>query len=160
MAKAAVSEAPDEQGTLDKLNSVRLKRQVTIKSIVNDSFRDKAKTEFSEELKLIDSQLEQLENQYLQMLKQLEGLARQGQNVQKQLDQLNMEAQEKRTQLAQVKMTVSQNLANLDRVNDGGFAVTGVLESYVDVKVGDNIYDKIRGAEMIIEDGIVKEIIG
>jgi chromosome segregation ATPase len=141
-------------------SSIQLKRQVTIKSVVNDGFRDRAKDEFSEELKLIDAQLEQLENQYTASLKQLESLARQGQNVSAQLDNLNREAQEKRAQLGQVKMSVSNNLANLDSIKDGGYAVTGVLESYVNVNVGDNIYEKIRGGEIIIENGVVKEILG
>jgi hypothetical protein len=36
--------------------------------------------------------------------------------------------------------------------------VTGVLENVVDVRVGDNIYEKLMNAEMIVEDGIIKSI--
>lgn len=147
-------------GQLQPIESVQIKRQVTIKSLVNETFRTRAREEFIEELKLIDAQLEQLENQYMAMLKQLEGMARQGENVSGQLDKLSREAQEKRSHLAQVKMQVSSNLANLDKVEDGGLAITGVLESYVDILVGDNIYEKVRGAEIIVEDGIVKQILG
>ncbi|MCA9798958.1 MAG: hypothetical protein KC476_02045 [Cyanobacteria bacterium HKST-UBA06] len=160
MEQTATTAAPVEPQRGSSVESIPLKRQVTIKSVVNDNFRDRAKDEFSEELKLIEAQMEQLENQYTASLKQLEALARQGQNVDAQLNNLNREAQEKRSQLAQVKMSVSNNLANLDQIKDGGFAVTGVLESYVYIAIGDNIYEKIRGGEIIIEDGIVKEIHG
>ena len=36
--------------------------------------------------------------------------------------------------------------------------VTGVLDNFINVSVGDNIYDKLNNAEMIVEDGLVKEI--
>ncbi len=145
---------------MNELESIRLKRQVTVKTIVTEAFRQKAKAELSEELKLIDSQLEQLENQYQAMLKQIETLAKNGQNVGLQLEQLNREAQEKRTQLANVKVQVASNLANLDRMQNGDNVITGSLENYVDLAVGENIYDRLRGAEVIIEDGIVKTILG
>lgn len=142
------------------MTSIPLKRQVTVKSLVTEQFRQKARGELSDELRLIESQLEQLENQYQSTLKQIENLARSGQNVTKQFEQLNKEAQEKRNQLTNVKMQVSTNIANLDRVKNGDLVVTGVLENYVDVQIGDNIYEKLRGAEVIIEDGVVKSILG
>lgn len=150
----------DENGGRRQLASISLKRQVTVKSLVTEDFRQRAKNELSEELKLIDSQLEQLENQYQAMLKQIENLARSGQNVSKQIEQLNAEVQDKRSQLSSVKMQVATNIANLDRVKNGDLVVTGVLENYADVQIGDNIYEKLRGAEIIIEDGIVKTILG
>jgi DNA topoisomerase IB len=140
------------------IESVQLKRQVTVKTLVTDAFRERAKGELSNELKLIDTQLQQLEAQYQHSLQQLEKVAQQGTNVQKQLEALNQEAQQKRTQLASLKMQVSSELGNLDKIPNGSFIVTGVLENTVDVKVGDNIYEKLMNAEMIVEDGIVKSI--
>lgn len=146
------------QPTSQTVESVQLKRQVTVKTKVTDAFRDRAKTELSNELKLIDTQLQQLEAQYQHSLQQLEKVAQQGQNVQKQLENLNQEAQQKRSQLASLKMQVSSELGNLDKIPNGNFIVTGVLENVVDVRVGDNIYEKLMNAEMIVEDGIVQRI--
>ena len=137
-----------------------LKRQVTVKTLVTDVFKQQANSELSNELKLIETQMSQLEAQYQHTLQQLEQLAQQGQNVQRQLDQLNQEAQQKRNQLASLKMEVASNLANLDKIPNGNFIVTGVLENFVGVKVGDNIYDKLKNAEIIVEDGIIKSIQG
>lgn len=140
------------------IESVQLKRQVTVKTMVTDDFRVRANSELANELKLIDTQLQQLEAQYQHSLQQLEKMAQQGQNVQKQLQQLNQDAQQKRTQLASLKMQVSSELGNLDKIENGSFVITGVLENVVDVRVGDNIYEKLMNAEMIVEDGIVKSI--
>jgi chromosome segregation ATPase len=137
---------------------VQVKRQVTVKTKVTDSFRERAKSELDNELKLIDTQLQQLEAQYQYSLQQLEKVAQQGQNVQPQLQQLNAEAQQKRSQLASVKMQVSSELGNLDNVQNGQFIVTGMLEEVLTVNVGDNIYQKLQGAEIQIEDGIVTHI--
>jgi chromosome segregation ATPase len=141
-------------------DTLQLKRQVTVKTLVTDAFRIKAKQELGEEMKVIDVQMEQLEAQYQHTLRQLEQIAQQGQNVQNQLQQLNQEAQAKRAQLASLKMEVSTQLANIDKVENGSYIVTGMLENYVDIQVGDNIYEKIRNAEIIIEDGLVKAING
>lgn len=139
-------------------NSVQVKRQVTVKTKVTDDFRTRAKSELDNELKLIDTQLQQLEAQYQYSLQQLEKVAQQGQNVQAQLQQLNGEAQQKRSQLASVKMQVSSEMGNLDNVENGQYIITGQLEEVLSVHVGDNIYAKLQGAEILIEDGVVTHI--
>lgn len=151
---------PTQEASAEGSQQVMLKRQITVKSLVNDNFRAKASQELSDELKVIDNQRTQLESQYQSSLQQLERLAQQGQNVQRQLDNLNHEAQEKRNQLASLKLEVSTQMANLDKIANGAYIVTGMLENYVEVKVGDNIYSKIKNAEILLEDGIVKEIKG
>jgi flagellar biosynthesis chaperone FliJ len=140
--------------------SVQLKRQVTVKTKVTDAFRARANDELNNELKLIDTQLQQLEAQYQYSLQQLEKVAQQGQNVQQQLQQLNQEAQQKRSQLASLKMQVSSELGNLGNLENGQYIVTGMLENTVEVRVGENIYDKLQNAEILIEDGVVTSING
>lgn len=156
--KTDSAETTEKKGV--DLEKVQLKRQVTVKTLVTDQFRDRAKGELTNELKLIDTQLQQLEAQYQYSLQQLEKVAGQGQNVQKQLQQLNQEAQQRRSQLGSLKMQVSQELGNLDKVENGKYVVTGMLESFVDIRPGDNIYEKMMNAEMLVEDGIVKSIRG
>lgn len=138
--------------------TLQLKRQVTIKTKVTDTFRVQAKQELNQELKLIDTQLQQLEAQYQYSLQQLEKMAQQGQNVQGQLQQLNQEAQQKRNQIGSLKMQLSSELGNIDQVENGAYIVTGMVENLVTIHVGDNLYEKMQNVEMIIEDGIVTQI--
>lgn len=146
----------------DSLNastsSVRLNRQITVKTLVTNAFRERAKLELDNELKLLDTQLQQLEAQYQYSLQQLEKIAQQGQDVQGQLININQEAQQKRNQLASLKLQVSSQLGNLDKVENGQYIITGMLESVVELKVGDNLYDKLTNAEMLVEDGVIKGI--
>ncbi len=140
--------------------SIQLKRQVTVKTKVTDIFRTRAKSELDNELKLIDTQMQQLEAQYQYSLQQLEKVAQQGQNVQAQLQQLNQEAQQKRSQMASVKMQISSELGNLDNIENGQFIVTGMLENTVELRVGDNLYDRLQNAEILVEDGMITAING
>jgi chromosome segregation ATPase len=150
----------DETPMAQTLSSVRLKRQVTVKTLVTDDFRKKAAFELDEESKVVDTQLQQLEAQYQYSLQQLDQLAKQGQNVQKQLLQLNDDAQQKRSQLASIKMQVASQIANLDKVPNGEYIITGIMESDVEIFPGDNLYEKLGQAEMLVEDGIVRSISG
>lgn len=140
--------------------SIQLKRQITVKTKVTDNFRTRAKSELDNELKLIDTQMQQLEAQYQYSLQQLEKVAQQGQNVQAQLQQLNQEAQQKRSQMASVKMQISSELGNLDNIENGQFIVTGMLENLIELKVGDNLYDHLQNAEILVEDGVITAING
>lgn len=137
-----------------------VKRNVTIKSQVTDEFREKAQSELTDEVATIDNQLKSLESQYQQSLQQLEELARQGHNVARQMDQLHQDARSKQQQLQTLKAEVSKQLANLDKVSNGDYVITGQLENFIEVSVGDNIYEKIRGAEILLKDGVVTAILG
>lgn len=140
--------------------TIQLKRQVTVKTKVTDNFRTRAKGELDNELKLIDTQMQQLEAQFQYSLQQLEKVAQQGQNVQGQLQQLNQEAQQKRSQMASVKMQISSELGNLDKIENGQYIVTGMLENTVDLRLGDNLYDHLQNAEILVEDGVITAING
>ncbi len=141
-------------------DSIQLKRQTTIKTVITDEFRERAKNELSNELQMIEHQLGSMDSQYQQTLQQLEQLSSQGRNVQRQVEQLHQEVQNKKNQLTTLKMELSKQLNGLDRRQNGEMIVTGLLESYVEVKVGDNIYEKVQGTEVIIENNVVKEIRG
>lgn len=156
MSNKATANAPAHEPK----DYIHLKRQVTVKSLVNDNFRSKAAQELSDELKVIDTQISQLETQYQLSIQQLEKMAQQGQNINKNLESLNREAQEKRNQLSTLKLQVSTQMGNLEKIENGAYIVTGMLDNFVEVRIGDNIYDKIRHAEILLEDGVVREIRG
>ncbi|WP_373533142.1 YlqD family protein [Vampirovibrio sp.] len=163
MMQSTVDKAMDtltEAAPMTSNHSIQLKRQITVKTKVTDNFRVRAKSELDNELKLIDTQSQQLEAQFQYSLQQLEKMAHQGQNVQGQLQQLNQEAQQKRSQMASLKMQISSELGNLDKIENGQFIVTGMLENTVELRLGDNLYDHLQNAEILVEDGVITAING
>jgi chromosome segregation ATPase len=153
-----LSEPTPMQRSTQSSQSIRLKRGVTVKTLVTEQFKQNATTELSKELQFVEQQMEELEMQYQKMLRQLETLAQQSRNVRPELEQLNNDAQQKRAQLSAVKMELTNQLANLDKVENGSYIVTGQLENYVDISLGDNLFDKVRDAEILVNDGIVTAI--
>lgn len=146
--------APQKQETIE------LKRQVTIKTMVTDAFREKANAEITEEQALLKAEGEALEKQYQANLKQLEDAARQGHNVAPQLDALHKEVLSRQQQLAEMQQQLTAQLAELGRVENGTYLVTGQMENYVTVAVGDALYEKLRQAEVLVKDGEVIAIYG
>ncbi len=137
-------------------NSVSIKRQVKVRTVVTEEFRTRATGELSKELEQIDHQLEQLETAFNNGLQQLEQLASEGQNVLQPRAQLEQDMLGKRNQMMGLKQEVTKQLGNLDTVEDGDTVITGMLESTVDLRVGDNIYERVRNAEVIVKDGVVQ----
>jgi uncharacterized coiled-coil DUF342 family protein len=136
-----------------------IKRSITIKTLVTDEFRTKAKQELSQETQMMASQLDELETQFQQTLRQLEEAARQGHNVARQMDQLHQEVHQRRAQLQALGQELDSQLKNLDTMSNGGYITTGQLENFVELKVGDDIYKKMRSAELLVKDGIVTAIL-
>lgn len=138
--------------------AVSLKRQVTVKTRITDGFREKANTELGKEVALIDQQLHQLDAAYQNSIQQLEQLAQQGQDVSGGKEQLDRDAKQKRLQMMTLKDEVQKQLGNLDSKQNGDLVTTGLLESFVELKIGDPIYERIRNTVIIVEDGNITEI--
>ena len=49
---------------------------------------------------------------------------------------------------------------SINRLANNNVIVTGSLENYVELNIGENIYDKFKNAEIIVKDGIIQEIRG
>ncbi|MFN8615273.1 MAG: YlqD family protein [Vampirovibrionales bacterium] len=139
-------------------NTVWVKRQVTVKSIVNDAFRERAGKELGEEVTQVNRQLEQLQAAYNQSLQQLEQLSAQGQQVLPQRQQLEQQVQAEQQKLLLLKEEVSKQLGNLDSVTNGTPVITGLLDGWVELRIGDNIYEKVRDTVITLTDGVITAI--
>lgn len=157
----SITLAPETPAAADRrpVTAITLKRSITVKSLVTPAFRERAKKELSQETQIIQQQIEQLDLQFQQTLKQLEQAAREGHNVSRQMDQLHRDVQQRRAQLEHLKQEVQNQLANLDNVTEGSYVTTGQLENWVELKVGDEIYKKLRDAEILVKDGVVTAIL-
>ena len=65
----------------------------------------------------------------------------------------------KRRQTA-AKSDLMMKIEEAKRLQIGTEFVQGPLEGPVHVSIGDNLYKKVGGAEIIVKDGIIQEIRG
>lgn len=135
--------------------SVELKRVVMVKAIVTEAFKSNLVKELERAIGNIEAQMGQMESQsknYLEDLKK-KGLMQKAAAFKHQLD-------EERNRQAAAKADLTMKIEEAKRLVIGSEFVQGPLEGPVDVAVGDNLYKKVGGAEIIVKDGIIQEIRG
>lgn len=141
-----------ERGAAD---SIELKRVVMVKAIVTEAFRQNLIKELERAVANLESQITQMESQgkvYLDDLKK-KGLMQKAAGFRQQID-------DERSRQAAAKADLSMKIEEAKRLQVGSEFVQGPLEGPVDVSVGDNLYKKVGGAEIIVKDGIIQEIRG
>ncbi len=132
--------------------SIDIVRKVLVRSIVNE----KLKTILSNE---IDNNLQNLEREFQNFSRQREGYLAQCREKDVKPDyeimkRMAMEDEKFRTQ----KEQGTRQLQEIRSLQDGQEYVHGTVDSVVKVGTGDNWHSLMTGVDVILEDGIVKEI--
>lgn len=134
---------------------IELKRVVMVKAIVTDAFKDNLVKELERAIKNLETQESQMEMQstnYMEDLKK-KGLMQKAAAFKHQLD-------EERTRQAAAKSDLTMKTEEAKRLVLNTEFVQGPLEGPVKVGLGDNLYKKVGGAEIVVKDGIIQEIRG
>jgi len=135
--------------------SLELKRVVMVKAIVTEAFKQNLVKELERAIGNIDNQLNNMESQskaYLQDLKK-RGLTQKAAAFKRQFE-------EERARQSQAKADLTMKIEEAKRLTIGSEFVQGPLEGPVQISLGDNLYKKVGGAEVIVKDGIIEEIRG
>jgi capsule polysaccharide export protein KpsE/RkpR len=135
--------------------SVELKRVVMVKAIVTEPFKQNLIKELERAVANLDAQLNQMEIQgknYLEDLKK-KGLMQKAAAFKHQMD-------EERARQAASKSDLLMKIEEAKRLQLNSEFVQGPLEGPVQVALGDNLYKKVGGAEIIVKDGVIQEIRG
>jgi hypothetical protein len=139
----------------EKEKSIELKRIVMVKAIVTEAFKQNLTKELERAVANLDSQASQMENQsktYLEDLKK-KGLMQKAAAFKQQID-------EERSRQAAAKSDLTMKIEEAKRLQLNTEFVQGPLEGPIHVNVGENLYKKVGGAEIIVKDGIIQEIRG
>jgi hypothetical protein len=127
----------------NKKAQVILKRQIIVKAVVTESFKTFLNYELSETVKMNTNKINQLENQ-MKLFDQKDP----------RYTQLN---NEKREAEAYIKSEADQRKFISDLELNSVYS-QGPIDGMVTVSVGDNLYEKLGGVELIVKDGVVQKI--
>jgi len=133
--------------------SVELKRVVMVKAIVTEAFKDNLVKELERAVKNLDLQLGQLETQSRNFM---EDLKKKGQVT--QLTTFKKQLEDEKGRQAAAKSDLLMKIEEAKKLVLGTEFVQGPLEGPVVVAVGENLYKKVGGAELVVKDGIIQEI--
>ncbi len=141
------------------MDSIQLKRPVAIKAIVTEKFKTEATKEIQQALQNFDLGLQQLEFQGKRAMSDIDKNAeipnkdQARQNVQAQIEQ-------QRNNINSQKAELLQRLNVISQLEMDSEFLQATVDNYVEVKVNDNLYDKLSNTEVIVKDGVVIEIRG
>ncbi len=141
--------------------TIRVKRPVKVKTVVTESFKQQAKDELAKEMRLIDNQIMQLELQSKQIQDQVSGTSSvfYGEQDMEQIQQSLEEIMRRIQQMGELKQELQFQEDNINHLTLDNVIITGSLENYVDLRPGENLYEKFKDAEIIVKDGIIQDII-
>ena len=139
----------------EKERSIELKRVVMVKAIVTEAFKQNLTKELERAIANLEAQTTQMETQskgYLEDLKK-KGLMQKAAAFKHQLD-------DERARQAAAKSDLMMKIEEAKRLQIGSEFVQGPLEGPVTVSLGENLYKKVGGAEIIVKDGVIQEVRG
>ena len=149
--------------------SLTIKRPITVRAVVTPTWKEEAEREISNGIATADQQLSQLEQEG-QQLAQLEKegqdvvdqVRRQSANpldprVQDQVGQIQQQVAAKRAELEEQKRNLLQQQSQVRELEMDQIVEQGQLESTCELKVGDNLVQKMQVA-IVVRDGVVQSI--
>jgi hypothetical protein len=133
--------------------SIELKRVVMVKAVVTENFKKNLVKELERAVGNIDNQASQVAQRSKSYL---EGLKKKG--LMQKAAAFKHQMEEEKAKQAAAKSDLMMKIEDAKKLQLGTEFVQGPLEGPVTVSVGDNLYKKVGGAEIIVKDGLIQEI--
>lgn len=127
------------------MESIRVKRPVLVKVKVTENFKNRMAAELQEAIKKLEAELQQLDFQAKRMIVELEKKNPAGIPSAKQ--HIEQESQKR----VQARQSLTEQLKNLGKMAIGAEVLQGTLESYTELKVGDD-WNELMGVEVVVCD--------
>ena len=141
--------------------TLTIKRPITVRAVVTPTWKEEAEREISNSIAGLDQQLAQLEQVGQQVVDEVR---RQSANpldprVQDQVAQIQQQVAAKRSELEEQKRTFLQQQSQVRELEMDQIVEQGQLESTCELKVGDNLVEKMQVA-IVVRDGVVQSVEG
>ena len=139
--------------------TVSIKRTIAIKAIVTPTWKEDAETELSKAISATDQQLSQLEQEGQQVVNNIRSQAANplDPRVQEQVGQIQQQVAAKRNEFEEQKRNLLQQQNQVREFKMDEIVDQGQIDSFCDVSVGDNLFQKMQGS-ITVKDGIIQSI--
>jgi hypothetical protein len=134
------------------MDSVTIRRNVFLRAIVTERLRADLQEELQNAADEIDQRIAEIDAQTRHYVTDLQRTdLQQAMALRRRIEAEKRNHQEQRDALLERKAQVAE-------LQDGAEVLRGTLESYVEIKVGDNIAEVLGGVEIVTKDNEVVEI--
>lgn len=138
--------------------TIQLTRQVQVKAIVTENFKNQVSAEINRNLQQIDAELQQLEFKGKRAMADLEKRAATSPEARVQMDNIKGQVESERMRLLQLKEEMTAQQSALAELPIGSVVTQFTVENPVEVRIGENIFQRLEGGEILVKDGIIQEI--
>ena len=135
------------------MSALHLKQNVTVKVIVTEQFRKDYRTELEKQLSVAEGKAKELKSSLAKLVIESTGMKDAA-----YVESLKARIEEERLLQDAMAQEIKSRISEIAKLKDGDVYPYTVLEGFVDVKEGDNLFKKTTAAEIIIKDGIVVSI--
>ena len=139
--------------------SISIKRSIGVKAIVTPKWKEEAERELSNAIAATDEQLAQLEKEGQQVVEEVRSQSANplDPRVQDQVAQVQQQVGAKRMELEDQKRSLLQQQTQIRGLEMEQIVEQGQIDSFCDVKVGDNLVEKMN-VSILVRDGVVQSI--
>jgi DNA replicative helicase MCM subunit Mcm2 (Cdc46/Mcm family) len=134
------------------MTSLTIKRPVAVRVIVTEQYKEEALKELEEAVQTAQRDMERMEFEGRQLLAGVQTL-----DLQQTLA-LRREVEGEKNRREAVRRELQEQLEEVRNWKLGEEKLRGTLESTADIKEGDDLWEKLRGTEIVVKDGVVVEI--
>ncbi len=141
--------------------TISIKRSLAVRAVVTPSWKEEAEKEISNAISTTDEQLAQLEKEGQQVVNDVRNQSSNplDPRVQDQVAQIQQQVSGKRSELEEQKRNLLQQQSQVRELEMEQIVEQGQMESLCDLKVGDNLVEKMQ-VSILIRDGVVEAIEG
>jgi len=141
--------------------SLSIKRSITVRAVVTPRWKEDAEREISNAIAGSDGQLAQLEQEGQQLVDAIrsQSINPLDPRVQEQVASVQEQVAAKRAELEEQKRQLIEQQRQVRDLEMEQIVDQGQLESFCDVRVGDNLVDKLQAA-VVVRDGVIEAIEG
>lgn len=142
------------------VESIQLMRQVSVRAIVTENFKNQVAGEISKNLQQIDAELQQLEFKAKRAIADIEkrAISPMSNDTKAQVEAIRQQVETEKMRLAQLKEEMTGQNQALNELPVGSVVTQFTLENPVEVRVGENIFQRLEGGEILVKDGVIQEI--
>ncbi len=142
------------------VETIQLIRQIAVKAIVTENFKNQVGAEIQRNLQQIDAELQQLEFKGKRAIADIEKRSAQplAAETRVQIDTIRNQVEAEKLRLLQLREEMQGQSQALSELPLGSVVTQFTVENPVDVRVGENIFQRLEGGEILVKDGVIQEI--
>jgi seryl-tRNA synthetase len=142
------------------VESLQLIRQIAVRAIVTENFKNQVGQEIQRNLQQIDAELQQLEFKAKRAIVDIEKRSGGAASAEgkAQMESIRQQVDTEKVRLSQMKDEMTGQLQALAELPIGSVITQFTVENPVEVRVGENIFQRLEGGEILVKDGVIQEI--